>query len=143
MVFEDRVPTYANRVKITPESGSAYFATMERADEPIRAGTPMNAETFNAMQREIQSVELTLTADAWAGDAAPYSQTVTVEGMTDAWVPGVPVIVAGESMEINQAMQAALACLNQITSAAGVLTFICYESKPEADMTIKVPGVMA
>ena len=46
----DRVPTNPNRMKITPENGSSYFATVERADNPTVAGTPVNAQNLNAMQ---------------------------------------------------------------------------------------------
>lgn len=46
----DRVPTYPNRMKITPETGSAYYATVERADSPTVVGTPVNAQNLNAMQ---------------------------------------------------------------------------------------------
>lgn len=140
--FVDRVPTYANRVKVTPEDGTAYYATVERADSPVTNGTPLNAETFNAMQAEIKAAVVTLTVAGWDGDSAPYSQTVTVDGMTDAWVPGVPVIAASSTMETNQAMQTALSCVSQITSAENALTFICYENLPESDVTLRVPGVM-
>ena len=140
--FTDRVPTYANRVRVTPESGSAFYATIERADSPLTEGTPLNAATFNSMQAEVKSVVVILTAANWAGDAAPYSQTVSVEGMTAEWVPGIPGIVAASAMEANQAMQTALACVSQITSAENALTFICYENLPESDVTLRVPGVM-
>lgn len=46
----DRVPTNANRMKITPENGSAFFAKVERADNPTVVGTPVNAANLNAMQ---------------------------------------------------------------------------------------------
>ena len=46
----DRVPTYPNRMKITPETGSPYYATVERADSPTVEGTPVNAANLNAMQ---------------------------------------------------------------------------------------------
>lgn len=52
--FFDRKPKYPNRVLITPESGTPFYATLTRADEPIVAGTPMNAATLNALQKEIQ-----------------------------------------------------------------------------------------
>lgn len=140
--FVDRVPTYANRMKVTPEGGNTFYATVERADSPVTNGTPLNAETFNSMQAEIKAAVVTLTAAGWTGDAAPYSQTISVPGMTAAWVPGVPSIVAGDTMETNQAMQTALSCVSQITSAENALTFICYESVPESDVNLRVPGVM-
>lgn len=56
--FKDRVPQKPGRVKITPESGTPYYATMERADEPVEVGTPLNAKNFNEMVAMIQSVDL-------------------------------------------------------------------------------------
>ena len=53
--FKDRVPQKPGRVKITPENGTAYFAIMERADEPIEPGTPLNAGTFNEMMALMQT----------------------------------------------------------------------------------------
>lgn len=56
--FKDRVPQKPGRVKITPENGTAYYATMERADEPVVEGTPLNARHFNEMVAMIQSIDL-------------------------------------------------------------------------------------
>ena len=56
--FKDRVTQKTGRVKITPENGTAYYATMERADEPIQEGTPLNAGNFNEMVAMIQSIDL-------------------------------------------------------------------------------------
>lgn len=47
--FVDRKSTYPNRYKITKADGTSEYVTIERADEPTVAGTPLNAETFNAM----------------------------------------------------------------------------------------------
>ena len=58
LVFKDRVPQKPGRVKITPEDGTAFYATMERADEPIEVGTPLHAGNFNEMIAMIQSVAL-------------------------------------------------------------------------------------
>lgn len=53
ITFEDRKSAYPNRYKVTPLTGSSYFVYLERADEPIKAGTPLNAETFNAMAEQL------------------------------------------------------------------------------------------
>lgn len=58
LVFKDRVPQQPGRVKITPENGTAFYAIMERADDPIDPGTPLNAGNFNEMIAMIQSVAL-------------------------------------------------------------------------------------
>lgn len=47
--FVDRVPSKLGRVKITPESGgAAYYAVIERADDPAQVGTPLSAANLNA-----------------------------------------------------------------------------------------------
>lgn len=61
--FVDRVPLKPGRVKITPENGTAYYATMDRADEPVEVGTPLNAGRFNEMVAMIQSVDLETTVE--------------------------------------------------------------------------------
>ena len=48
--FVDRKSAKPNRYKVTTESGETFFAVLERADEPIIDGTPLNAETLNAIQ---------------------------------------------------------------------------------------------
>ncbi len=50
----DRVATHPGRIKLTPENGDpAFYATMERADDPTVAGTPINAENLNAAQNTL------------------------------------------------------------------------------------------
>ena len=48
--FVDRVPTYANRKKITHSDGSSEIVTVEFADEPTEVGTPLNRSVFMALQ---------------------------------------------------------------------------------------------
>lgn len=55
MTFEDRQAAYPGRYKVTPENGEAYIATLTRADEASVEGTPLNAETFNKMMKELMA----------------------------------------------------------------------------------------
>lgn len=52
--FQDRVPTYPNRYKVTKGDGTSEHITLERADEPIVVGTALNANTFNTLISEIE-----------------------------------------------------------------------------------------
>lgn len=48
---KDRIPTKPNRILITPENGDApFYATWERADEPIEDGTPVNKLLFDSIE---------------------------------------------------------------------------------------------
>ena len=53
MEFIDRVSAYPNRYLLTDENGNAYYVVLERADEPTKVGTPLNAETFNNMMASL------------------------------------------------------------------------------------------
>lgn len=44
---KDRVPTYPNRVKLTPVSGQVNTYDMVRADAPIVEGTQLNKALFD------------------------------------------------------------------------------------------------
>ena len=67
LIFIDRVPQKPGRVKITPEEGTAFYALLERADEPIQVGTPLNAGTFNEMLAMIQSIDLNASVEGDEG----------------------------------------------------------------------------
>lgn len=56
IVFEDRQATYPNRYLITPPDGNPFYALVERADEPVIVGTPLNAEVLNGMLAEITAM---------------------------------------------------------------------------------------
>lgn len=49
----DRQSAKPNRYKVIPENGGEpYYVVLERADEPIVEGTPLNAETLNNIVNE-------------------------------------------------------------------------------------------
>lgn len=54
MTFTDRQSANPGRFKMTLENGEVYYMTLERADDVIKAGTPLNAATFNAVMRELR-----------------------------------------------------------------------------------------
>ena len=46
---KDRIPSKPNRILIKPENGEQFYATWERADEPIEEGTPLNKLLFDSI----------------------------------------------------------------------------------------------
>ena len=78
MIFVDRESAYPNRYRVIPETGEAYYIVLERADEPVTPGTPLNAETFNAMRDEIEA------SRAPAGLVSDYKSVTTNDGITTA-----------------------------------------------------------
>lgn len=80
-IFADRESAYPNRYRVIPESGNAYYVILERADEPVTPGTPLNAETFNRMRDEIDAA---LAGKAPAGLSSGYESTLTNDELTTA-----------------------------------------------------------
>ncbi|WP_406044145.1 hypothetical protein [Succinimonas sp.] len=71
--FEDRVSAYPNRYLMIAEDGSTSYVVLERADEPLVAGTPLNAENLNSIVENIFPVTESST---WRGC---YFRTVNGE----------------------------------------------------------------
>lgn len=62
--MQDRIATYPGRVRLTPVTGETDVYDLERADEPIQSGTPINKQT-------LLTDEAAAEAQAAAGAAAP------------------------------------------------------------------------
>lgn len=64
MEFVDRVSTYPNRYLLTAADGSTSYVVLERADNPLTVGTPLNAETLNqlALKEELENLKAEVAA---------------------------------------------------------------------------------
>lgn len=118
------------------ESGGIKAYTDERL-QPVQT----NLSNLAADVGNLKYVLVSLPASGWSG-SAPYTQTVSVSGMTADWVPGIPTVVLGSSVDVSTLLAAteALGCIKMITSAAGTLTFTAPEDKPGVSLTLRVPG---
>lgn len=76
----------------------------------------------------------TLTASGWVG-SGPYTQTVTVAGLTD----GRRCMVYpayGDDLDANLAMREACACVSYAQRSGSNVTITCLEDKPAVDVSI-------
>lgn len=139
---------YADREKTKPIyprvcSGSVVFESGDSL-EALEADVGKLQTDVSKLQTDVgnlKSVLVSLPASGWSG-SAPYTQTVSVSGMTEDWVPGIPTAVLGSSVAVTDLLAAteALGCIKMITSADGTLTFTAPEDKPGASLTLRVPG---
>lgn len=78
-----------------------------------------------------------LAADGWAGENAPYTQTVNVEGVsTEGSVHVCPVYPNDQDGDI--ALKDACAAITHAKRGENAITFTCREYKPEVDISIEV-----
>ena len=133
-------------VKTTADAAAAQ-AEKNKTDLAETNHTLANVQTsLGNLAAEVDNLKyvlVSLPASGWSG-SAPYTQTVSVAGMTADWVPGIPTVVLGSSVEVTDLLAAteALGCIKMIVSAAGTLTFTAPEEKPGVSLTLRVPGMV-
>ena len=150
--WKNRQSEHPNRRTLTPVDGQENIYDVTRAEGLImEEGDAFDQEEMNNLEErisnsfsELSSVTVTLPSSGWQGSQAPYTQTVTVEGMTGDWKAGQPAAVPEEDQTLDQKIliREALGYISQIQSGEGSLTVTCYEEKPETNLTIRIPGVM-
>lgn len=82
------------------------------------------------------SVTATLTVAGWTG-SAPYVQSVTVSGLTDA-KKAMAYPVYGSDASANIALKEACGMVSFASRDGSVMTFTCLEDKPTVDIPITV-----
>jgi hypothetical protein len=80
-------------------------------------------------------VTATLTAAGWTGSAAPYSQTISVAGVTTT---SVNEVFPGASFTASQLTALQSANLQDGGQAAGTITLLAYGDKPTIDIPVRV-----
>lgn len=121
------------------KAGTAYV--MKSGDTMTgNLAVPAPTESGHAVNKsyvDTQTVTETLAAANWAGDSAPYTQIITVAGLTDAKTANIYPEYSG-TLDEKLAMQEACGCVSYAESDGTELTFCCLEEKPEVDITIRV-----
>ena len=83
---------------------------------------------------------MTLSASKWS-TSAPYTQTVTVSGVTAEDSPVIALYISGSpGAAAVKAMRKAFGYLDRAVTGNGSITFYCYEKKPAADFSVSVKG---
>ena len=133
-------------VKTTADAAAAQ-AEKNKTDLAETNHTLANVQTslgnLAAEVGNLKYVLVSLPASGWSG-SAPYTQTVSVSGMTADWVPGVPSLAFYGNVDVTELITKteALGCIKMITSAAGTLTFTAPEDKPGVSLTLRIPGMV-
>lgn len=98
----------------------------------------VEAQTYYASKEFVTttSATATLPAAGWVG-SGPYTQTVTVAGLTD----GRRCMVYpayGDDIDANLAMREACGCISYAQRSGNSVVFTCLEDKPAVDISIIV-----
>ena len=79
----------------------------------------------------------TLTVNDWVGSAAPYTQSIGIEGILSTDRPHIsPVYSSTLATAISQKENWAMVC--KAVTANGSVTFTCFEDKPTVNIPIQL-----
>ncbi len=73
----------------------------------------------------------------WDGDSAPYTQTITVDGILEEDNPHVTPIYS-DVLEIAIAQKESWGMICRAITGTNFITFICFEEKPESEIPIQL-----
>lgn len=93
----------------------------------------------NTIQTTSANYTATLTTASWSS-TVPYTQTVTVQGMTSSVIPIIGLIPSA-TVETGIEEQKQWAYVTKATSGTDSITFSCYEIKPTVALTVNIKAV--
>ncbi|MDO4327137.1 MAG: hypothetical protein Q4E24_14075 [bacterium] len=108
-------------------------------------GDRFGANDVNAINTEINKMQQMQTvlvpASAWSA-TAPYTQTLSIEGITEADSPVISFYLAGNNNATDtvKAQNKAYGFVDRAVTGAGSITLYCYRKKPAVDFRIAVKG---
>ena len=118
---------------------SAIYAQASALIQKLRDDlAAVEGGTYYASKEYVDSLHffagVVLPASGWS-DAAPYTQTVSVSSILGTDRP-----IWGVMYSANNAIaeKEAFALVDDLDTADGIVTFTCFEDKPEVDLTIQL-----
>lgn len=121
--------------------------TISLTDETVysQKGDAFAAIDINNTNKAIEEIREVRTASVsssgWSS-AAPYTQTINVEGITEDDEPTISLYLAGSPSSVNvKAMNKAYGMLDRAVTGDGTITLYCYNKKPATTYTIAIKGV--
>lgn len=81
-----------------------------------------------------------LTVDGWIGDAAPYTQSINITGITSEMTPFIDLVIS-DDVETGKQEMTQWSYVTKATTSDNTITFACYENKPTIALNVKIKVV--
>lgn len=151
----DRVPTLPGRTKMTKADGSTEYVTIERADEPTQAGTPLNKATLfdsnaearyaaatpsEAFNKAVQILTATVPASGWSSSMTNgwYTNRVNVANMKAVYNPLLDLVITNATLAEDE--RAAFGLIMEAETFDGYVIFRALD-KPDISINVRFVGV--
>jgi hypothetical protein len=103
-----------------------------------------NVDNISSLANRLDKKEIinnvTLSVVGWS-ISAPYTQTISVVGITDGKVPDKIIPQYSETLETAIAQKEAYNMITYYDTEAGTIIFTCLEDKPAVDIPLRIVGV--
>lgn len=144
----DEMPVY------DPNSPASYIFNLQMAVSSASSITMSVNPAGTATVADLQNLEATLqaqldalnyyktgtfTAAGWS-NSAPYTQTISVSGMTAGAHPGWDINTSSTSAAVLEGLQEAKNAITYIACGAGTVTAYCASDKPAVDLPVFFKG---
>ena len=142
LVDEDTVGTLVSQINnALPKTGGTMTGPIAMGGSRVTGlGDPEDAgdgATKGYVDGKHFITTVSLPAAGWAGDAAPYTQTVVVPGILETDTPHVAPVYSS-TLDTALAEKDAWSMVCDADAATGALTFICFEDKPTTAISIQI-----
>lgn len=141
--YKDALYDGSRRYRLIQNEDGTY--NLPDATSYTQQGDKFGANDINqtnaAVNRINSGISIALTAAGWSG-TVPYTQTVSVSGVTAEDIPVIGIRIADGTTAANVKLQnKAWGCVDRAVTGDGTITFYCYNKKPAADFSVLVKGV--
>lgn len=137
---DESLEVFNFNVTKTPEikiDGEGYWTIEgDRGPNPTKAQGEKGDTGTVEVNADCAVLYATFLADNWSSEA-PYTQTVTVEGITENHVPIVDISHSGDT-SLWENEENAFALLSKVETGNGNIIGTCLSNKPAIDFTIKL-----
>ena len=136
-----RIDTLSGSVLHT--SGGTMTGPIAMGGNPVTGlGTPTgsgDAASKSYVDGKHFVVKVNLPSSGWAGDAAPYTQTVSVPGILATDTPHFGnVSFSSDDTSGKIKRRDSFAMIDDLDTADGSVTFTCFEQKPPLSVTVQL-----
>ena len=145
----DKAKTVADNAKTAADNAhKAANEAQAAADNAQTAADEAQAAAGNAMTAAVNeskaytdskhsTFSATLTVNDWEGNAAPYTQTIGIEGILATDKPHISPMYA-DALETKLAEREAWMMVCDAEAGDGEITFVCFEDKPSTAVPIQI-----
>lgn len=134
LVDSDTVGELINQINSKLSTSGGTMTGALNVLTPTEAAHAANKEYVDGKHL---STTVTLPAASWVGTDAPYSQTIAVAGILATDKPHVGPVYSDDP-ETALTQKEAWAAVSRAYAADGMVTFVCFEDKPEIDIPVQL-----